>query len=174
VRSAGGELGDAKLFEPLPAVEQHVVIAEDLDPFQHRVRPMRNDLDPAVAAGRLHLRLHEAEVPSPVVGADVERIAVMVDVVFVLVLADGDHPEGLGRSRCTQVLPLGGGVASAAHEHVLAAPGAPHERAEELVAFFVEQRIRAALEMMAVDAIRPLGGVVDGVEQRLVVRRPRQ
>src|SRR5207244_1270169 len=101
-----------------------------------------------------------------------ELIAVMIDVVLVLRLSHGEElPLGFrcgGRQRAD----LGGREARHAEEKVRLAARAPRIDAEQLVRLFVDQLIAGGTQAVPVESIRPLGVVLRGVEESLIVRGP--
>src|SRR5207247_8564850 len=109
--AGGAKFGDANFLEAALALEEHVEIPEHIQPREHHLGPVRNNLLPVFAAGACRRRAHQTEVPPAVVGADVKILAVVVQVIFVVVFARRDSSPLAFRLASAEVSPPGGGVA---------------------------------------------------------------
>ncbi len=173
VGCARSEVDHPELGEPVLALEEHVVALEEVRALEHHLGPCGHHLLPVLAAGARDRRLHQAEGASLVVHADVEEVAVVIDVVLLLGDARGhDRPLAVGLVR-GQEAGLGRGVAADAHDQVAEAPRPADPHVERLVLLFVDEVVRAGSEHVPVDPIRALRRFVfHGVEERPVVRGP--
>ncbi len=99
----------------------------------------------------------------------------MVHVVLVVLFARGDQAQRRRRLIGRKKPPLAGRMRARADQDEGLAAGEKGEDAEHLVLLFIEQGVGRGIgsERVAVEPIRPLGWVGRRVEERLVVRRPR-
>ena len=180
MRLAGDEIGDAQADQPLGPLVDDVVVGEHVDVLQHHVVAMGDQLLPALRARIVHGRRHQAEVAAAAgVGADVEDVAAgadaVIDRVLVIVLAGQDEVPRRGGLGGRQPADLGRREAAGAGEQQGLAPRAPHAEAEQRVGLLVEERVGGdrRAEAMAPQPVRALGVVLDDVEERGGVGRPR-
>jgi hypothetical protein len=115
------------------ALGQHHRVFECEDPFEHHVIAMSHDLPPVRLIRRLHIRFHQPEIATAVVGADEEAVALVVDLVFVILMPRCDQPEGLARCVSSVPVELRGGVGGGDEEQDLRAAGAEDLEIESLV-----------------------------------------
>ena len=141
---------------------------------------MGDQLLPALGPRIVHRRRHQAEVaPAVGVAPDVEdaaaRAGTVVHRVLVVLPARQQQAPRAGRVAGRQVPVFRGGEAAAGGEQETPAPRAPHAEAEQLVALLVQQRVlgHRRAQPVAQQTVGPLGGVLEHVEDRGRVGRPR-
>ena len=97
MRLAGAQVGDAALGQAVLALEEHVEVLEEVHALEHHVLRTGTTSFQFSRPGLVHRGRHEAEVAARVVGADVEVVAVVVDLVLLLGDAGGHGaPLALG------------------------------------------------------------------------------
>ena len=117
-------------------------------------------------------RAHHAKRLGVVVGADVERIAVMREIVFHFLDARQNGLEGLIGTVGADVADLGGQRAADVDQNECPAGRFLQPQRVPLVFFVVDQRILFFAQRVAIDLVRTLGRVERGVEERPVVVGP--
>jgi hypothetical protein len=179
VRPLTGQLRDAQADQPVGPLVDDVVLGEDVDVLEHDVVPVRDQLAPALGPHVVERRDHQPEVAPPApVGADVEHVApgahTVVDRVLVVLLAGQDELPGCRRLGRAQPADLARGEAPGAGEDQRPAARAPDAEPEERVRLLVEHHVVGHRRAPAVapQPIRPLGVVLQHVEQGRRVRRP--
>ena len=140
---------------------------------------MGDQLLPALGARIGHRRRHQTEVaPAIGVGADVEdaarRPGPVIHRVLVVLLPRQQEIPGAGRLAGRQVAVFRRGEAAAGGEQQAPAARAPHAETKQLVGLLVQQRVLGdrRAQSVAEQPVRPLGGVLQDVEDRGRVGRP--
>ena len=166
----------ANLGQPVPAFCQNEVVLEELEVLEEDVGTIGDDLLPIRARRLRHGRAHEAEVLRAVVGADVEVIAEVIDIVLVAAPARLEDLERLvgvrGRDEAIFVRQC---LRRADHD-VRLGLRLEDEGVVGVVLFFVDELVRrgGGADDVAIDPIPAQGHrVVPRIEQRPVVFRPR-
>ena len=165
---------DAHLVDPVDPLVHHDPVAEALEAAQvHAVRA----LDQAVPAFLLEAVLgggRQAEVPVPVVGADDETVALVVDVV-VVTLPARRHERGFGRRLVRrQEVGLAGDLVSGRDDDVASRRGLGEADPEAAVRLCVDDRVGVGrrADDVTPDLVRAPVLVHHEVEEGPVVRGP--
>ena len=100
VRRARAQVGHPQLRQPPLPLEEHVVALEEVDAFEHHLGAVGDDLLPVRPTRAADGRPGQAKVAAGVVDADVERLAVVIDVVLLIMDPRGNElplaPRGVG------------------------------------------------------------------------------
>ena len=80
----GFEVDDFELLQTIFPLGQHGVIGKQIDAFNFHCRPVGDKFFPVLFGRIADRRGHDAEVLRAFVGANVEKIVAMIDVVFVV------------------------------------------------------------------------------------------
>jgi len=70
---------------------QDVVVLEEIGVLQHDIGPLGDDFLPVLAARIGNRRFHQPEVTAGIVDAEIEKVAIMVGIVFDALLARFHH-----------------------------------------------------------------------------------
>ncbi len=166
------ELQGGQAFAPLV---EHVEVPEDLDPRQHHVVPVGDQLLPLVPIGCGGGGGDEAEVASLVVAANVKQVVAVIDAVLLILDPGGDQAQLAPGAARGQVADLAGGLALRRDEQELVAAGAGDPEVEPLVGLLVDEVVLLRVGPQAVppQPVGPLGlGLLGDVEQGAPVVRP--
>ena len=174
MRLSAFQIGNCELREAIFPLISDVIVLEEISVVEHHTGTMRNHFRPIHLARCVHRRLHETEVASSVVHANIEEIAVVVGVVLHILLARFDDlPVGL-RLIGGDVARLAGGVAARNQKDVSLAASPEYFNAETRVFLFVNQIVGAGCShRMAIEAILPFRRIFHCIKDRFVVIRPR-
>ena len=102
---------------------------------------MRHHLDPPFGRGPGGVGLHQPEVAGAVVGADVEPVAVVIDVVLVVAHAGPEHVERAVRPVGVEQPVLGGHRLRRRDQQVALRPALPDLAVERLVRLLVDEDV---------------------------------
>src|SRR5262249_49559137 len=104
--------------------------------------------------------------------ADVELLAVMVHVVLVLRLARRDQGGHSGGLVGGQEAGLARRQAGGRGEQIRLAARARHPEAEPRGRLLAQERVLGSANLVAIEPVRALGGVLDDIKEGSVVGRP--
>ena len=170
---SGAQVGDPHVGQPVLPLEQDRVVAEEVEPLQHHVGAVGQDLLPAPTTRVRHRGADEAEVAAGVVDPQIEVTASVVDLVLLVRDPRRDEaPLALGMVGEEEAC-LRGGEAVDLEEEQLPAPGSVDADVESRVLLLVDEIVLRASDRVAVEPVVPLGLLVlDRVEQGPVVGGP--
>ena len=100
------QIDDFDLLQTIFPFRSHHVIRKQFNIFNLHGRPVRDKLLPVLFGWIGHGRRHHAEVLRAFIGAKVEKVAAMIDVVFMVCLARYDYFPGGVRIICREVAKL--------------------------------------------------------------------
>ncbi len=190
IGSLDAEVHDAKIGQPAFPFEQHQMRTKHLDACEHHVRTIGHDLAPFVTLWTRDGRAGQPERPAARVGADEkvaadvvgiraaclagERIRMMVHVILMVCYARSNHAKLAVRLGRGQKPHFTRRVAGNDEQKKCAAAGTIALDAEALVGFFIDQRVRLCrTRCMTIEPVCAFCScVLDGVEERPIVRRP--
>ena len=168
------EIDDADLRQSAFALEKDAEVLEELHLIDHDGRILRHDFVPVGAARVGNRSGHEAEVASGIVDADVERISVVIGIIFDALLARlEDLPVRIGLFRW-DVAGFARGVTCRDQKDVGVAERFVGSDIKFLVRFFVDENVGGGRTCsVAIETILPFfDGIFLGVEDRLIVFSP--
>ena len=141
-------------------LEQHIVL-------------LRDENLPVLGGRIVFRRGHDGEIAAILIGADVEEIFAVIDVVAVFLLARQEDSKIALRLVRAQPAKLGGVFGGAPEKDIFLVARLLHGNIVEFVLLFVDGFKRGRPEHVPPQLIGPLGdGVLGGQEERLVVGRP--
>jgi hypothetical protein len=141
VRLPGPEVGDDDLVERVAPLGGHEVVGEELDPLEHHVGAVRTNLCPVLVRRIAYRGRDEAEVAALVVDADIQLVAVVVDVVLALGHTRRDQLPFAGRVVGREDADLARRQAAGLPDDELSAPCAADVDAEALVLLLVQELV---------------------------------
>ena len=172
MRFPTAEVDDLQLSESVLPLARHQMVGEQDNGLDAYRLAVGDDLGPVLLL-RIGGRSADHAIVDPgVVGQEVEAVTAMVAVVLVPFLASEDQARRRGGIIRRDHALFGGGLAVAVDEDPVAAERPIGIEIVQIVLLFEDQRIVFAAQRVAVKAPLPLGRVLDGVEDRLVVGGP--
>ena len=172
MRLAVAQIDDLQLPEAVLALARDEVIGEEVDRLDAHRLAIGDDFGPVLLLRVGDRRADHAVVDAGVVGEEVEAVAAMVAVVLVPFLAGDDQARRRSRIARRNHALFGRGLAVGVDEDPVAAERPVDLEVVQIVLLFEDQRVVLAAESVAVEAPLPLGRILDGVEDRLVVGGP--
>ena len=166
---------DADSRQPVVPLRHGQMIAEEREPLDQHVVPMREQLAPRAALRPVLVRLQQPEVGGAGVRPHVESPAIVVELVFVAPLPRQERRRrriGIGR---VEIPELGGEGLERPDQQVALRPARPHAAGKLGVGLLVDEPVggRVVAEPVPQDPARTQRGrIVARVEERLAVGRP--
>ncbi|OPZ91054.1 MAG: hypothetical protein BWY75_00477 [bacterium ADurb.Bin425] len=153
--------------------ESNQMSLEEKEAGEQHAGLVRYHFLPVLTSRLAHRRLEEAEVGGSFIGANIEVLAVIVDIVLDAGKARHQGLELTERLVGRQSGDIAGGVALALQVDVSTAARTSHADPEELVLLFLDENVALGAELVPVDLVGTLGdGVLGGVEESLVIGGP--
>src|ERR1019366_8650092 len=167
------KVGDSYLRQSVLALVEDVVVLEKVRVIDHDIGSLRYDFLPVLAAWIGHGSFDQTEVAAGVVHPDVERVSVVVGIIFNILLARLHDLPLRGGLIGGEIADLRSGATAGKQQDVSLASRLAGLNIEALVLFFIDKNVvPAAPESVPIEAVLAFRGVFDGVEQCSIIVCP--